>query len=105
MQIIKEPQIIFKLNDGSTMLIEGKDYDNIMRKLKDDLVAKMMLEQPQNVYFEKDLNEYKIGMLYKVLQENKSMNEELKNNYLKAILEFTKGNSKIIEPLKELMKK
>jgi hypothetical protein len=102
MEIINGNNVVFKLANGQVMILLKEDYDIIVNQLKIDVTIEMVQKNPKNIYFEKDYNESKTDSLYRILKDQeKTMPEDLRNSYLKAILEMTKSSAKYIETLEE----
>jgi len=98
---IRKDQIVFKLKDGSSIFLDKADYDTIINQMKTDAIVRMLIDMPSRVYFECNVNEKTIQNLYRVLTEQKSMPEDLRNNYLKVILELSKEPNKAVESFEE----
>lgn len=101
MELLTGNYFTIKLKGGSTLVMDNQDYNTFLEKIRMDVTLKMMSETPDKVYFSRDANEGKVNMLYKIIQEQKNMSEELRSNYLKVILELTKSNDKIAESYKD----
>lgn len=102
---IRKNQIGLKLKDGSEIVLNKEDYDSIISQIRTDVVIKMLIEMPNSVYFETNANEKNIQNLYRIFTEQqKTMSEDLKNNYLKLILELSKSEQKSVISFEDMKK-
>lgn len=98
---IKRNTVSISLPSGGTLLIGEDDYNALLDKLKIDLLVKVFKEAPEKLYLEKDFSKDRVDSLYRVFKEQeKQMEPELRQSYLKAILELTQSPIIGAEPLK-----
>ena len=93
-EIVIQNQVAFDLKDGTRLLLHKEDYETLIAKIRIDVMVQMMLDCPDRVFFgSKPHNEEKIKSLYAILKEqSETMSADMKENYLKAILELSKSD-------------
>ncbi len=93
-EIVIQNQVAFDLKDGTRLLLHKEDYETLTTKIRMDVVVQMMLDCPDRVFIgSKPHNDSKIESLYKILKEqSETMSADMKENYLKAILELSKSD-------------
>lgn len=98
--VLKQSAMAFQLKDGTVLLISREDVNSIANSI----VTEMVCHCPERLFLPRNINESRVNMLYKVFQEQKElMPAELKQSYLKLILELEKTPDLGVETLKEAM--
>lgn len=92
--IVTQNQVVFDLKDGTRLLLHKEDYEIIVSKIQLDVLIKMTRDCPDRVFIVgKSHNEEKIKSLYAIFKEQaETMSAEMKENYLKVILELSKSD-------------
>lgn len=86
---LEKAAMAFKLSDGTVLLISKEDANQIANSF----ITSMLINNRHQVVLSKDTAIEKSNLLYKIVIEQKErMSNEVKEQYLKAILELIKIN-------------
>lgn len=98
---LETASMAFKLTNGEVLLISKEDINEIANKL----ITQMMLSKQNQVWMLKSTSIEKCNLLYKIVIEQKDkMNEGVRDNYFKAMLELIKGDEKEFVSLRDEIK-
>jgi len=99
---LKESSMSFKLEDGSTLLISKNDVTELANKL----IGEMMINKQNVIYMIENKSIEKCNLLYKIVIEQKdTMSKNVKEKYLKSILEFISEDDSELKTLKDKVEK
>ena len=104
MKIEKNENVRIELSKGNTLIFTKEEYGKIIEKLTMDITLKMLLDKPENVYLHKDFGSEKAKNLYDIVCDQKDfISPELRDYYLKSIVELIKGDFTEFKDFKTLM--
>lgn len=99
---LKKASMAFQLKNGEVLLISKEDVNEIANKL----IVEMMVNKQNQIVMYKSTAVEKCNLLYKIVTEQKDkMDEAVRSNYFKVMVELIKDDAKELTTLKEEIEK